>query len=143
MVVLALAVAGFAAAVLTASDGSSDVTLSGREPVGGAGDGGGTGSDDIVLEYIPGRGVEAFQQAEVGLRLAPGWALRDFTLNEVAIPDDELDVTAEIDRYVFRPGDGKTVTALEPQTNCASAVVFQQGVDQSRQRTERWCFEVL
>ena len=142
MIAAALTVAfgGFALAVLSAADPQSEVTVT------GAPNGGGVAGETLVIveDYIPGRGVEAFQQAEVGLDLAPGWSLRDFTLNDVAIPDEELDISRELDRYVFSPGDGKTIEALDPQTNCASAVVFQLSAgSDSATRTERWCFEVL
>ncbi|HUW01587.1 MAG TPA: hypothetical protein VMW08_04465 [Acidimicrobiales bacterium] len=126
--------------MLSTAEPESEVNVTGAPN-----DAGGAGEALVIVEdYIPGRGVEAFQQAQVGLDLAPGWSLRDFTLNDVAIPDEELDISRELDRYVFSPGDGKTIEALDPQTNCASAVVFQfsAGSD-SATRTERWCFEVL
>lgn len=137
---LLVAALGFVLAVVFTAEPDSDVTLTGASAAQGQ-----PGEALTIVErYVPGRGVEALQQAQVGLDLAAGWALTDFTLNNVAIPDAELDITSELDLYVFTPGDGQTVEALDPQTNCASATVFRiSDEDLTGTRTERWCFEVL
>lgn len=139
---LLVATVGFGLAIFFTADPDSEVALTGAQNSAGAGQ---NGQPVVIVEaYIPGRGVEAFQQAQVGLDLASGWTLSDFTLNGVAIPEEELDIGRQLDRYVYTPGDGKTVEALDPQTNCASAVITPVNTDTNAgSRTERWCFEVL
>ena len=135
-----MALVGFGLAIASTADPETDVAVTGAEVAPGES----VETLVIVEDYVPGRGVEAFQQAEVGLDLAPGWTLTDFTLNDVAIPDEELDISRELDRYIFAPAEGKTVEALDPQTNCASALVYQLAAGtESGTRIERWCFEVL
>lgn len=136
---LALAGVGFTLAIITAADPETDVTVSGAPPGQGPSE-----SAPIVERYIPARGDDVrVQQADVGLDLSPGYAATGFTLNDVAIPDDELEVVPETAVYTYRPAEGKAVEAYRPQINCATAQVYLQADGPGSSRTERWCFEVF
>lgn len=124
---ITLAVAAFVAAYLSTSED----------------DGSGTGTDgEFVERLLPERDSQIVQQGTVGIDLAPGWE-GSLTIDGVAIPDDELDVTASLNLVQFTPGEGKAMRTLPVGNRCAQARVWESASGPEAARTVTWCFDVI
>ena len=83
------------------------------------------------------------RQVAVVADLAPGY-LGVLTLNDVSIPDNQLEPDDGNNRLTFRPGPGKAVTALDGRENCASITYWKaQDGASSAGPAYRWCFNVI
>jgi hypothetical protein len=125
---LALAAGAFVAAYLSTS-----------------GDDGGaaSGSNGAFVErLLPGRDTQLVQQGTVGIDLAPGWEA-SLVIDGVAIPDDDVDVTASLSLVQFTPGQGKIMKTLPVGNICAQATVFQTSTGPQQSRLVSWCFDVI
>lgn len=141
VVVLIVAITGFVFAGLTADTSTDDdVTVSGTP--------GETVSDaDGVEIRIPADGSEILAQQPFGIDLAPGWTGELVLLPSngpaIALPEDELTVTPEIDQFLYFPLPGNTIERLPGGQNCVRATIWNQvrGREAS-ERVEQWCFGV-
>ena len=116
--------------------------------------GGAEDSEDISVTQnpaidalIPDREAEILQGDQVGIDLADGFAaaltIETSDGRNIPIPTDEVDgnFTDNLGRFLFRPGEGKVLDALPPQSNCVTATYWPI-VDPDDSRTIRWCFQV-
>ncbi|MGH9165363.1 MAG: hypothetical protein ACRDZW_07630 [Acidimicrobiales bacterium] len=62
-------------------------------------------------------------------------------VNDLVIPDDQLDVIEGLNRYSFTPGPGKEIDRLPPGRTCA-VVDFQRLASSEPPASFRWCFDV-
>lgn len=83
------------------------------------------------------------RQIAVMADLADGYA-GVLTLNDVTIPDNQLEPDDGNNRLTFRPGAGKVVTELNPRQNCASVTYWKVELGASAAAPPyRWCFNVI
>lgn len=109
----------------------------------GDGDGSGSGTDgEFVERLLPPRDTQLVQQGTVGIDLAPGWEA-SLTIDGVAIPADELDVTSSLNLVEFTPGEGKAMDALPAGNVCATARAWESATGPERSRSVSWCFDVI
>jgi hypothetical protein len=126
-VLLTLAIAAFVAAYLATSED----------------DGSGSGADgEFVERLLPERDSQIVQQGTVGIDLAPGWE-GSLTIDGVAIPEDELDVTASLNLVQFTPGEGQAMRTLPVGNVCAQARAWETATGPDAARTVTWCFDVI
>lgn len=96
---------------------------------------------------IPERESEILQGDQVGIDLAEGYAgaltIETSDGRTVPIPTDEVDGNFQdnLGRFLFRPGEGKVLDALPPQSNCVTATYWPI-VSPDDSLSIRWCFEV-
>lgn len=100
------------------------------------------GNPSFVERLIPGRDSQLVQQGTVGIDLKTGWDGR-LTVDGVAIPEDQLDVTESFNLIQFTPGPKKVLRTLPIGKICATAVVWQQAAGERSARPVNWCFEVI
>jgi hypothetical protein len=66
------------------------------------------------------------------------------SVNDVTIPDNQLEPDDGNNRLMFRPGPGKVVTALNGRQNCATVTYWRVDLGASSAGPPyRWCFNVL
>jgi hypothetical protein len=97
--------------------------------------------DGVIEALVPTQGAEVLQQGRFGIDLAPGW---DATLivNDVAIPDDQLQRIPELNQVFFVPGEDKVIERLPPGENCISARFFPSASGEEESQVRTWCFSV-
>ena len=106
-------------------------------------EGSGSGTDGSYVErLLPERDTQLVQQGTVGIDLAPGWE-GTLTVDGVAIPEDQLDVTPSLNLVQFTPGDGKALEALRVGNICAQARAWESATGPDDARTVTWCFDVI
>lgn len=100
-----------------------------------------------VDALIPDRESEILQGDQIGIDLAEGYAgaltIETSDGRNIPVPTDEIDSNFQdnLGRFLFRPGEGKVLDALPPQSNCVTATYWQV-VNPEDSQTIRWCFEV-
>lgn len=83
------------------------------------------------------------RQIAIVADLAPGY-LGVLTVNDITIPDNQLEQDDGNNRLIFRPGAGKAVTALNGRENCASVSYWRVELGSSTAGPPyRWCFNVI
>jgi len=83
------------------------------------------------------------RQTAVVADLAPGY-LGVLTINDVTIPDNQLEPDDGNNRIIFRPGPGKALTQLNGRENCASVTYWKASDGASTAGPAyRWCFNVI
>lgn len=112
--------------------GLVEVTGSDPHPVGSG----------AIERLIPAPDDKVLQQATVGIDLAAGYEA-GLSLNGVAIPPAQLDVTTGLHLVEFRPGEGKILRSLEPGQNCVVATYWRTATGPAESSTRSWCFTVL
>lgn len=108
-------------------------------------------TDDGTLTAEEGlESVQPVNRAEAQARqiaimadLAPGYA-GVLSINDVSIPDNQLEPDDGNNRILFRPAAGKVVTELRQRENCAS-VSYWRVIDgpSTAGPAYRWCFNVI
>jgi len=92
----------------------------------------------------------AFQQAQVGVDMAPGYTV-ELTVNGVQIPRDQIEnraasnaVDARIvpDLYVFTPGPGKVIERLSPGPNAVIVKYHKLSENEATAVEFPWYFTV-
>ena len=92
----------------------------------------------------------AFQQAQVGIDMAPGYAI-DLVVNGLAIPLDQIENRAGSnvletrlvpDLFLFTPGPGKVIERLKPENNCATVTYNKLSENKSTATSFTWCWRV-
>ena len=92
----------------------------------------------------------AFQQAQVGVDMAPGFTV-ELVVNGAAIPLDQIENRAASnavetklvpDLFLFTPGPGKVIERLKPENNCAAVTYRKLSENESTATTFTWCFRV-
>ena len=100
-----------------------------------------------VEALIPERDSEVLQQQRVGIDLEPGWVVKSFTIS----PDarclepveliDFITLTDGLQQFFYQPDEGKPVTALSPDNNCARVII--ENVQRPGETEEvEWAFTV-
>ena len=92
-----------------------------------------------VDELIPPRGAEVLSQETVGIDLAPGYDARLY-INDVEIPEDQVRHQPNINRFTFRPDQGKVIESLRAEQNCVVAEYWPQASGPAEAATFSWCF---
>lgn len=115
--------------------------------------GGGNGDDISVTQnpaidaLIPAREAEILRGDQIGIDLAEGYqaALQIETSDDqtIQVPSNQLDQNFQenLGIFSFRPGTGKVLTVLPPQSNCVTATYWPI-TDPQLSQTIRWCFQV-
>lgn len=115
--------------------------------------GGGSDQDISVTQnpaidaLIPDRESEILRGDQIGIDLADGFrgALQIETSDNqvIQIPSDQLDGNFQdnLGMFIFRPGPGKVLEVLPPQSNCVTATYWPL-IDPRDSQTIRWCFSV-
>jgi len=92
-----------------------------------------------VDELIPPRNAQVLSQENVGIDLAFGYDAR-LTVNGVQIPREQIRHLPNINRFTFRPDQGKVIESLRAEQNCAQVSYWRQEVGPSDADTISWCF---
>lgn len=103
---------------------------------------GGSPEDQVIEALIPGELDSVLRQDEVGIDLINGWDA-SLSINQTPIPDDELVKVTDLGQITFRPGEGKTLAALDLGQNCATATYWQIATGPEQSFTRTWCFTAL
>ena len=111
-------------ALLLADTDNNDVTVTGNT---------------AVDELIPPRSAEVLAQETVGIDLAPGYDAR-LTINGVVIPPDQIRHLPSLNRFTFRPDQGRVIERLQAEQNCALVAYWRQDVGPAEADTISWCF---
>ncbi|MFN0028843.1 MAG: hypothetical protein ACKV2O_16905 [Acidimicrobiales bacterium] len=107
-------------------------------------------TDDGSVDTEEGlEGVTPVNRAEAQARqmpvvadLAAGY-VGVLSLNDVTIPEDQLEPDDGNNRLTFRPGPGKVVTGLNARENCAAVTFWRFELGASTAGPAyRWCFNV-
>jgi hypothetical protein len=103
----------------------------------------------VELLYPP-CNTQAFQQAQVGVDMAPGYTV-DLVVNGVPIPLDQIQnsaaqntVEARVvpDIYLFAPGPDKALERLKPGPNTATVSYRKVGANEATRQSFTWGFTV-
>jgi hypothetical protein len=127
---ITLTVVAFAFAYGSAQEGGEDPVLE-------------SGNADFVETLIPQRNAQVPQQSSVGIDLLSDWT-GVLVINDVEIPEDQLQRTDELGLIQYTPGEGKAVEELKAGANTVTAVVWPRS--QSRDTAAQditWAFEVV
>ncbi|MCY3576068.1 MAG: hypothetical protein OXH53_02025 [bacterium] len=111
-------------ALLLADTDNNDVTVTGNA---------------AVDELIPPRSAEVLSQETVGIDLAAGYEAR-LTINGVDIPPEQVRHLPNLNRYTFRPDQGKVIERLRAEQNCALVAYWRHEVGPAEADTISWCF---
>jgi hypothetical protein len=108
----------------------------------------GDGDEPLVNEpaleaIFPLEGAEVVAQDRVGADLQVGYS-GQLTINGTVVPPEQLEQDNGLNQLVFRPGEGKVITRLRQNRNCAEILFWsnREGRD-SAGPTRAWCFDVL
>ncbi len=83
------------------------------------------------------------RQVAIMADLAPGYD-GVLSINDVTIPENQLEPDDGNNRLIYRVGPGKAVTALNQRENCASITYWlAQDGPSSAGPAYRWCFNVI
>ena len=83
------------------------------------------------------------RQIAVVADLADGFA-GVLSVNDVTIPDNQLEPDDGNNRLIFRPGPGKVLTTLNGRENCAAVTYWDVSLGASTAGPAyRWCFNVI
>ncbi len=97
---------------------------------------------DSVDRLVPASGAEVLTQATVGIDVAAGYdAYLIINGVEIRSAADGLSKDLGTGRVEFTPGEGKPVTALQPEQNCVVAIVWKQSEGPDRSEPVSWCFD--
>ena len=100
-----------------------------------------------VDALIPDRESEILQGDQIGIDLAEGYAAAlTIETNDgrtIPIPTNEIDSNFQdnLGRFLFRPAEGKVLSALPPNSNCVTATYWPIVTPEDSQ-TIHWCFQV-
>ena len=111
-------------ALLLADTDSADVSVTGNA---------------AVDELIPPRGAEVLSQETVGIDLALGYDAR-LAINGVDIPAEQMRHLPNLNRFTFRPDQGKVIERLRAEQNCVQVTYWRQEVGPADADTISWCF---
>ncbi len=111
-------------ALLVADTDDNDVTVTGNA---------------AVDELIPPRNAEVLSQDTVGIDLAAGYDAR-LTINGVDIPPGQTRHLPGLNRFTFRPDQGKALESLRAEQNCALVTYWRQEIGSGEADTISWCF---
>lgn len=92
-----------------------------------------------VDQLIPPRNAEVLSQETVGIDLALGYEAR-LNINGVDIPPGEIRHLPNLNRFTFRPDEGKVLEKLQAEQNCVLATYWRRDVGQTEADTISWCF---
>ena len=92
-----------------------------------------------VDELLPPRNAEVLSQETVGIDLATGYDAR-LTINGVEIPPDQIRHLPNLNRFTFRPDQGKAIENLRAEQNCVVVTYWRQEVGPADADTISWCF---
>ncbi|WP_419919713.1 hypothetical protein [Candidatus Poriferisocius sp.] len=123
----AAALVGIAAILLAlflADTDDIDVTISGNA---------------AVDALIPPRNAEVLSQETVGVDLATGYDAR-LALNGVNIPPEQVRHMPNINRFTFRPDEGKVIERLQAERNCVEVTYWPLAAGPEQADTISWCF---
>lgn len=103
----------------------------------------------VELLYPP-CNTQAFQQAQVGVDMAPGYVV-DLTVNGEPIPLDQVQnraaenaVDARVlpDIFLFTPGPGRVIERLQAGPNSATVSYRKAGANEATRQSFTWTFTV-
>ncbi|HEX4979530.1 MAG TPA: hypothetical protein VFV35_05650 [Acidimicrobiales bacterium] len=107
-----------------------------------------------ILRVFPQPSTVALRQDAIGADLAFGYSAV-LSIDDVRIPEDQVDVVAGINRWSFTPGEGKEIEELAEGRHCASIEYLTPTLTSStlvppgtatstalpeRPRVYSWCF---
>lgn len=127
--IVTLAVTAFVLAYFAAQEGEDDPVLE-------------SGNADFVETLIPQRNAQVPQQSSVGIDLASDWT-GVLVVNDVEIPEDQLQITPELGLIQFTPGPDTEVEELRAGVNTITAVVWPRSDTRAAAQNITWTFEVV
>lgn len=111
-------------ALILADTDDNDVTVTGNA---------------AVDELIPPRNAEVLSQETVGIDLGAGYDAR-LTINGVDIPPGQIRHLPNLNRFTFRPDQGKAIESLRAEQNCVLVAYWRLEVGPADADTISWCF---
>src|SRR6202011_40475 len=104
-----------------------------------------TYSDPAVRSLEPQPGALALRQERIGVTLASDFTLAEqaasgLYVNNVGIPQDQIEFIPGLNQYFFTPGPGKDVASLPPGRNCAKILIRRIASAGDAGPPFGWCF---
>jgi hypothetical protein len=127
--IVTFAVTAFVLAYFSAQDGTDDPVLE-------------SGNAEFVETLIPQRNAQVPQQSSVGIDLASDWT-GVLVINDVEIPQDELQITDELGLIQYTPGPDRAVEQLQTGINTITAVVWPRSQSREAAQNITWTIEVV
>ena len=95
-------------------------------------------SSQIIESVSPDNGEKTLQQGQITIDLLSGWDAK-LSIDQKAIPDDQLIKVKEQGLIKFQPGTGKALEYFPAGQNCAE-LTYWQTVAPDQTFTKQWCF---
>jgi hypothetical protein len=95
-------------------------------------------SSEIIESISPADGEKMLQQGQITIDLLSGWDGK-LSIDQKAIPDDQLVKVKEQGLIEFQPGTGKALEYFPAGQNCAE-LTYWQTVTPDQTFTKQWCF---
>lgn len=124
---LVLAIGAFVVASVNTGTSTTDLSVSGN---------------DAIESITPARASEAIAQQDVVLELAPGFAGRLISINDVAIPSEQQSSNSALGQITFRPGGDSVLERLPGPEVCVLSEYWPVA-EPDQIRPFSWCFQVV
>ena len=95
-------------------------------------------SSQIIESVSPDNGEKTLQQGQITIDLLSGWDAK-LSIDQKAIPDDQLIKVKEQGLIKFQPGTGKALEYFPAGQNCAE-LTYWQTIAPDQTFTKQWCF---
>lgn len=95
-------------------------------------------SDEVIESISPGPNEKVLQQGQLTVDLLTGWDGR-LQIDQVTIPDDQIERIRELGKLTFQPGPGKEIEYFPAGQNCTT-LTYWQIANPEQTFTKTWCF---
>jgi len=94
----------------------------------------------VVRAVAPEPDSLQLRQTEIFAELDPAFT-GTLVVNDLVIPDDQVEVIEGLNRFAFTPGPGKEIERLPAGRTCAT-VTYQRVDETGTPASYKWCFDV-
>ena len=96
----------------------------------------------VVEALIPANGAATPRQVQIGIDLGTAYDAA-LVVNDVVIPEDQLERRPELNQVLFTPGPDKVITELKAGPNCVEALIRRLDGTAASLTNPKWCFSAL
>jgi hypothetical protein len=97
------------------------------------------GTAQVVEAFIPTNGAATPRQVQVGIDLSSAYDAA-LVVNEIVIPEDQLERRPELNQVLFTPGPDKVIKELKAGQNCVEALIRRIDGTPAALTNPKWCF---